>query len=81
MAARWRLRRPGLLPILHRSPGITPSASQQGKYPMRPLQPHPSWYRRFWYAEQSLLGKLVDRVLMFAIAMLALLAGITFLDH
>ncbi len=48
---------------------------------MRPLQPHPSWYRRFWYAEHSLLERLVDRVLLFFIVVLALLAGITFLDH
>jgi len=48
---------------------------------MRPQQPHPSWYRRFWYAEHSPLDRLVDRVLLFVIAMLALLAGSTFLDH
>jgi quinol-cytochrome oxidoreductase complex cytochrome b subunit len=48
---------------------------------MRPLQPHPSWYRRFWYAEHRPLDRLVDRVLLFAIAVLALLAGIPFLDH
>jgi hypothetical protein len=47
---------------------------------MRPLQPHPSWYRRFWYAEHSSLDRLVDRVLMFAIAVLAVLAGITCLN-
>jgi hypothetical protein len=56
-------------------------ASQQGNRMMRPLQPPPSWYRRFWYAEQSPLDRLVDRVLIFAIAVLALLAGITLLDH
>jgi hypothetical protein len=56
-------------------------ASQQGNRMMRPLQPPPFWYRRFWYAEQSPLDRLVDRVLIFAIAILALLAGITFLDH
>jgi hypothetical protein len=48
---------------------------------MRPLQPPPSWYRRFWYAEHSPLDRLADRVLMFAIAVLAMLAGITFLNH
>ena len=48
---------------------------------MRPPQPHPSWYRRFWYAQHSLLEGLVDRVLLFAIAVLALLAAVTFFNH
>lgn len=46
-----------------------------------PMQPHASWYRRYWYAERSPLDTLVDRVLIFAIAVLALLACITLLDH
>jgi hypothetical protein len=46
-----------------------------------PMQPHASWYRRYWYAERSPVGALLDRVLIFAIAILALLAGITMLDH
>ena len=44
-----------------------------------PLQPHSSWYRRFWYADRSPLDALVDRVLTFAIIALALLAGATLL--
>jgi hypothetical protein len=48
---------------------------------MPPLQPHASWYRRYWYAQRSPLDTLLDRVLMFAIAVLALSAGITLLDH
>jgi hypothetical protein len=46
-----------------------------------PLQPHSSWYRRFWYADRSPLDPLVDRVLTFAIVALALLAGATVLLH
>ncbi len=46
-----------------------------------PMQPHTSWYRRYWYAERSPVGALLDRVLLLAIAALALLAGITRLNH
>jgi hypothetical protein len=46
-----------------------------------PMQPHASWYRRYWYAKRSPVDALLDRVLIFAIAILALLAGITLLDH
>jgi hypothetical protein len=40
-----------------------------------PLQPHKSWYRNYWYARHSPLGRLADRFLLFAIVALALLAG------
>jgi hypothetical protein len=40
-----------------------------------PLQPHKSWYGQFWYAEHSPLGALADRLLLFAIVALSLLAG------
>jgi hypothetical protein len=46
-----------------------------------PLQPHASWYRRYWYSERSPLDTLVDRVLRFAITVLALLAGVTLIEH
>jgi hypothetical protein len=46
-----------------------------------PLQPHSSWYRRFWYAERSPLDTLVDRALIFGIIVLMLLAGATRLLH
>jgi hypothetical protein len=46
-----------------------------------PLQPHASWYRRYWYGEHSPLGALLDRVLIFAVAVLTLLAGITLLER
>ena len=46
-----------------------------------PLQPHTSWYRRFWYAQRSPLDRLVDRVLVFGIVLLILLAGTTGLMH
>jgi hypothetical protein len=46
-----------------------------------PHKPHPSWYRRFWYADRSPLDTLVDRALTFAIVVLALLAGATWLDR
>jgi len=48
---------------------------------MAPLQPHPSWYRRFWYHERSPLDTLFDRVLIFAIVALTLLAGGMMLDR
>ena len=40
-----------------------------------PQQPHPSWYRHFWYAERSPRDTLTDRALMFAVVALALIAG------
>ncbi len=40
-----------------------------------PQQPHPSWYRQFWYAERSPRDTLTDRALIFAIVALGLLAG------
>jgi hypothetical protein len=46
-----------------------------------PMQPHASWYRRYWYAKHSPLDALLDRVLIFAVAVLTLLAGITRLGH
>ena len=46
-----------------------------------PMQPHASWYRRYWYAERSPRDTLVDRVLLFCVAVLALLAGVTLLGH
>ena len=46
-----------------------------------PLQPHKSWYRRFWYADRSPLETLVDRALIFAVIVLTLLAGATLLDR
>lgn len=46
-----------------------------------PLQPHSSWYRRFWYARQSPLDRLLDRLLIFGIVALLLLAGMTRLVH
>ncbi len=46
-----------------------------------PLQPPASWYRRYWYAKRSPVDKLIDRLLIFAIAALALLAGVTLLNH
>jgi hypothetical protein len=42
-----------------------------------PQQPHPSWYRQFWYADRSPLNTLVDRLLIFAMVALLLLAGTT----
>jgi hypothetical protein len=48
---------------------------------MAPLQPHPSWYRRYWYARRSPLEGLPDRALIFAIVVLSLLAGATLLGH
>jgi hypothetical protein len=42
---------------------------------MAPLQPHASWYRKFWYAERSPRDTLADRALIFAIVVLGLLAG------
>ena len=44
-----------------------------------PQQPHPSWYRQFWYAERSLRDTLTDRALVFAIVALGLLTGGMFL--
>ena len=44
-----------------------------------PQQPHPSWYRQFWYAERSPRDTLADRALIFAIVALGLLAASTFL--
>ena len=44
-----------------------------------PLQPHKSWYRHFWYAERSPRDTLADRMLIFAIVSLGLLAGGTLL--
>jgi hypothetical protein len=46
-----------------------------------PLQPHSSWYRRYWYAKRSPLDTLVDRALIFGIIVLMLLAGTTRLPH
>jgi len=46
-----------------------------------PLQPHSSWYRRFWYNERSPLERLVDRVLIFVIIVLSLVAIGTTLDR
>ncbi|MGA3401686.1 MAG: hypothetical protein ABSC95_20940 [Acetobacteraceae bacterium] len=46
-----------------------------------PLQPPASWYRRYWYARRSPVDTLVDRVLICAVAVLALLAGVTLLEH
>ena len=40
-----------------------------------PRQPHRSWYRQFWYAEQSPRDTLTDRALFFAIVALGLVAG------
>lgn len=40
-----------------------------------PRQPHPSWYRHFWYAERSPRDSLTDRALIFAMVALALIAG------
>ncbi len=40
-----------------------------------PLQPHKSWYRHFWYAENSPRETLTDRTLLFAIVALSLVAG------
>jgi hypothetical protein len=57
----------------------TLNGNATGNSMMRPLQPPPSWYRQFWYAKHSPLDRLVDRVLFFAIAVLALLAGISLL--
>jgi len=42
-----------------------------------PLQPHPSWYRRFWYAKRSPLDTLVDRLLIFGVVALLLLVMAT----
>jgi hypothetical protein len=42
-----------------------------------PLQPHSSWYGRFWYAKRSPLDTLVNRILIFGIIVLVLLAGTT----
>jgi hypothetical protein len=44
-----------------------------------PLQPHGSWYRRFWYADRSPLDTLLDRALIFAVTVMALLASVTLL--
>jgi hypothetical protein len=44
-----------------------------------PVQPPASWYRRYWYSARSPVGNLMDRVLLFCIAVLALLAGATLL--
>jgi hypothetical protein len=46
-----------------------------------PMQPHASWYRRYWYAQRSPLDTLLDRVLIFAMTVLALLAGMTLLNR
>ncbi|MEJ0017118.1 MAG: hypothetical protein WDN25_11245 [Acetobacteraceae bacterium] len=46
-----------------------------------PLQPHSSWYRRYWYAKRSPLDTLVDRVLIFGVIALILLAGASRLAH
>lgn len=47
-----------------------------------PQQPHPSWYRQFWYAERSPRDTLVDRALIFAIVALGLLAsGVVMVQH
>ncbi len=40
-----------------------------------PLQPHESWYRRYWYTSHSPRDTLLDRTLLFAIVALALIAG------
>jgi hypothetical protein len=40
-----------------------------------PQQPHPSWYRQFWYAERSPRDTLTDRALVFALVALGLIAG------
>jgi hypothetical protein len=40
-----------------------------------PQRPHASWYRHFWYAERSPRDTLIDRLLIFAIVALSLLAG------
>ena len=42
-----------------------------------PLQPHSSWYGRFWYAKRSPLDTLVNRILIFGIIVMVLLAGTT----
>jgi hypothetical protein len=44
-----------------------------------PRQPHPSWYRHFWFAERSPRDSLIDRALIFAVVALALMAGGMFL--
>ncbi len=46
-----------------------------------PLQPHRSWYKHFWYNERSPLRTLADRVLIFAILALSLLAIGTRAQH
>lgn len=46
-----------------------------------PQQPHPSWYRHFWYAERSPRDTLVDRALIFGIVALGLVAGGILLMH
>jgi hypothetical protein len=40
-----------------------------------PLQPHKSWYWRFWYAQRSPRDTLADRALLFAIVALSLTVG------
>ena len=40
-----------------------------------PVPPPKTWYRHYWYAEHSPIDHLVDRLLYFAIAALAVLAG------
>jgi hypothetical protein len=47
----------------------------RGGMAIAPQQPHPSWYRQFWYAERSPRDTLTDRALIFAIVALGLLAG------
>jgi hypothetical protein len=44
-----------------------------------PQQPHPSWYRHFWYAERSPRDTLTDRALLFVIVALGLIVGGMFL--
>jgi hypothetical protein len=38
-------------------------------------QPHRSWYRHFWYTERLSRVTLTDRMLLFAIVALSLVAG------
>jgi hypothetical protein len=57
-------------------PSVAPVATATSMK-MAPLQPHASWYRRFWYNERSPLDTLVDRVLILAIIAVTLLAGST----
>lgn len=47
-----------------------------------PLQPHASWYRKFWYAERSPRDTLTDRALLFAVVALSLIvAGMWLVRH